>query len=309
MAGLGRGLSSLLSESKKAKEERELVSDAETGAPADSVPVERNFEPGGHVFEISIEKLKPSKYQPRRNFDAESLDELTQSIIEHGLLEPLLVRRIDEDFFEIICGERRFRACKQAGLVRIPCLVRDEMQSNAYAVALIENIQREDLNPLELAQALEVMISECSLSQEELARTLGKSRSSISNLLRLNNLHDEVKELLSSSAIDLGHAKVLLSLDTELQPNAARVIVKKNLSVRETEIFVKNVKEGKDDEEEKPARYRPDSFELWEKNIAERLSGVKVKFSGKNAEKGRVTLAYSSAEQLQSILRLLELEN
>jgi ParB family chromosome partitioning protein len=302
MAGLGRGLSSLLSESKKYKEEKIVEpelnkkEDREQGGVAD-----------GRIVDIEISKLEPSIYQPRKAFDEESISELAHSISEHGLLEPLLVQENSEGKYSIICGERRFRACKIANVSKIPCIVRTNLQNKAYAIALIENIQRENLNPLELAHALELMLNECKLSQEDLAKTLGKSRSSISNILRLRNLHPEVQELVASEAIDLGHAKVLLGLKTELQPQAAKIVVKKGLNVRQTEIFVENIKAEKNDKEDEVLPFRPKEYETWEKSLSTRLNGVKVKFSGKNADNGKLTLSYSSHEQLDELLKQLGL--
>ena len=241
MAGLGRGLDSLLSESKKNREEK--VRENEVSQPLNNISQDILTSEKNKIVELPISILKPSIYQPRKNFDKESLEELSLSIKEHGLLEPLLVKKSDEDKYEIICGERRYRACKLANLENVPCLIRDDLGDNGYAVALIENIQREDLNPLEMAQAFNLMLEECKLSQEDLAKTLGKSRSSIANIVRLNNLQEDVKKMILANQIDLGHAKVLLSLeDPNLQLKAALYVIKKSLSVRQTEQLVKNIK-------------------------------------------------------------------
>ena len=241
MAGLGRGLDSLLSESKKNREEK--VRENEVSQPLNTISQDILTSEKNKIVELPISILKPSIYQPRKNFDKESLEELSLSIKEHGLLEPLLVKKSDEDKYEIICGERRYRACKLANLGNVPCLIRDDLGDNGYAVALIENIQREDLNPLEMAQAFNLMLEECKLSQEDLAKTLGKSRSSIANIVRLNNLQEDVKKMILANQIDLGHAKVLLSLDDpNLQLKAALYVIKKSLSVRQTEQLVKNIK-------------------------------------------------------------------
>ena len=244
MAGLNRsrGLDFLLS-GNKIKEQTESEVKVDTSEKENSsviLPVDENS-----VVLLPIEKLKASVYQPRKAFDEEKLNELASSIKEHGLLEPLLVKKSQDDLYEIICGERRYRACKLANLSSIPCLIRDDLELNGYAVALIENIQREDLNPVEMANAFLLMLNECNLTQEELAKTLGKSRSSVTNILRINNLHDEIKNMIVDGQIDLGHAKVILSLeDKELQLKAAQYVVKNCLTVRQTEKLVSDIKEN-----------------------------------------------------------------
>lgn len=316
MPGLGRGLGALLSESKKAHVERaeqerqniarELDNNvppmpfASEGISEESVPL---LEKTGQGIEnIDIDKLLASKFQPRRVFNDEGLNELAASIKEHGLLEPLLVKNNSEGRYEIICGERRFRACKLAGIEKIPCIVKDVLESQAYAIALIENIQREDLNPLEQANALSQMLTECKMTQEELAKTLGKSRSTITNIIRISSLHDDVKNYISSGELDLGHAKVLLGLDISLQSKAAEYIVRKGLSVRQTELFVKDLKD--DDEEKKAKTPRFENFSIWEDSIKEKISGVKAKFSGNGDDKGKLTISYYSKEQLDKIKEL-----
>ncbi len=298
MAGLGRGLSSLLSESKKYKEEK-------LSSPS---PEKENGQLDNNkgIVDIELDKLEPSVYQPRKFFDNESISELANSISEHGLLEPLLVKKNNNGKFAIICGERRFRACKLASLTKVPCIIRDDLENNAYAIALIENIQREDLNPLELSKALEQMIHECNLSQDALAKSLGKSRSSIANILRLRNLHPDVQKQLAIGSLDLGHAKVLLGLKYELQPQAANIVISKGLNVRQTEAFVEEIKKEKNDKSD-VSKYRPKEYESWEKSLSSRFKGLKVKFSGKNADNGKVTLSYSSHEQLVELLKQLGL--
>lgn len=310
MAGLNRsrGLDFLLS-GNKIKEQTEsevkvIPSEKENNSAV--LPVDENS-----VVLLPIDKLKASVYQPRKAFDEEKLNELASSIKEHGLLEPLLVKKSQDDLYEIICGERRYRACKLANLSSIPCLIRDDLELNGYAVALIENIQREDLNPVEMANAFSLMLNECNLTQEELAKTLGKSRSSVTNILRINNLHDEIKNMIVDGQIDLGHAKVILSLeDKELQLKAAHYVIKKGLTVRQTEELVKNIKENGLEENSTKSKesYKNPSFNDWEKNISNVLSGVKVKFNASNEDKGKITLSYTSKEQLEHFLSLFSLK-
>lgn len=310
MAGLNRsrGLDFLLS-GNKIKEQTESEVKVDTSEKENSsviLPVDENS-----VVLLPIEKLKASVYQPRKAFDEEKLNELAFSIKEHGLLEPLLVKKSQDDLYEIICGERRYRACKLANLSSIPCLIRDDLELNGYAVALIENIQREDLNPVEMANAFLLMLNECNLTQEELAKTLGKSRSSVTNILRINNLHDEIKNMIVDGQIDLGHAKVILSLeDKELQLKAAQYVVKNCLTVRQTEKLVSDIKEnGLEDNAPKSKKsYKNLSFNDWEKNIGNVLSGVKVKFNASNEDKGKITLSYTSKDQLELFLALFSLK-
>ncbi len=309
MAGLGRGLGSLLGESQKIKKERQKIEVAEEQAQESSSADSAAAVAKNSVVNISIDKLKASIYQPRKIFDEESLNELADSIKEHGLLEPLIVKK-SEDIYEIICGERRFRACQLASLTEIPCLVRDDLDSNGYALALIENIQREDLNPLEMAEAFKQMLEECQISQEELAKTLGKSRSTVTNIIRLNNLQEDVKKMVVANQIDLGHAKVLLSIeDLDLQLKAALYVIKKSLNVRQTEELVKNIKvNGFDETKNKKVVFTSEKFGEWEKKIRLNLSGIKAKFKATSDSKGKLTLAYSSIEQLESLLNKLSID-
>lgn len=309
MAGLGRGLDSLLSESKKNREEK--VRENEVSQPLNTISQDILTSEKNKIVELPISILKPSIYQPRKNFDKESLEELSLSIKEHGLLEPLLVKKSDEDKYEIICGERRYRACKLANLENVPCLIRDDLGDNGYAVALIENIQREDLNPLEMAQAFNLMLEECKLSQEDLAKTLGKSRSSIANIVRLNNLQEDVKKMILANQIDLGHAKVLLSLDDpNLQLKAALYVIKKSLSVRQTEQLVKNIKLNNTEELEPTSTKEKveNNFGGLEEELNQKFSGIKFKFKATSEEKGKITLSYSSKEQLDNLLDFLKQE-
>lgn len=214
---LGRGLSALLSET----------------------------EAEGELRTVSISVILPSPFQPRRNFSEESLAELAASIKSRGLLQPLLVREIAPGTYELVAGERRLRAAKMAGLSEVPVLVKHFSDEEALSVALIENLQREDLNPLEEAEGYRRLIDEFGLSQEEIARRVGKDRSTVANALRLLRLPEEVKEDLYEGRLSAGHARALLALEDEgLILEARKVILKRGLSVRETEKLVKKLKEG-----------------------------------------------------------------
>lgn len=309
MAGLGKGLDALLSDSRSRGERTRRSSNENVAiSPMPIVDGEGKTTVVSSntvkITEINIDKLIPSVYQPRTEFNEESLNELASSILEHGLLEPLLVKK-NKDKFEIICGERRFRAAKRAGLTSLPCLIRDVVDNKAYAIALIENLQREDLSPLEQANALLHMQNELKLTQEDLAKTLGLSRASVANLLRLNNLTPSVKEALALGNIDMGHAKVLLSLEPDIQEKACSVIVKKALSVRQTEEYVKALKTA--DEDVKPTLVQPIIFKDYEQTLSSSLDGAKVKFVASGENKGKITLAYASEEQLNKIITMLGL--
>lgn len=302
---LGRGLGSLLSESKRSTE-RKIQGIKDTSVKQENVVASKNA-----VVELEIEKLHASIYQPRKDFDEEAIAELAASIREHGLLDPLIVKESADDpsCYEIVCGERRYRACKLAGITKIPCFIRNMARTDAYAIALVENMQREDLNPLEQASALEQMLNECGMNQEELAKTLGKSRSTVTNILRLNKLIPEVKEMLSLGKIDLGHAKVLLALEGNVQKNAAEVVVKKDLSVRQTEEFVKQVKDQDNDEgsdEKKPIPEKTVFIKNFESQIGAKFNGIKFRVGG-NENKGKLTLSYSNAGELAKLKELLGL--
>ena len=188
----------------------------------------------------------------------------------------------------------------------VPCLVRDVLEKNAYAIALIENIQRKDLNPLEQASALLQMMKECSLTQEDLAKTLGKSRSSVTNILRLNQLNENVKKFLLDGSIEMGHAKAILSLDSELQEKAAKIVVSKGLNVRQTEAFIKELKDESDkDLGSSKAKFEKSAmYKDWEKALNSSLHGALVKFTPQSNEKGKVVLSYKSKEQLEAIIKL-----
>ncbi len=333
MAGLGRGLSVLLDGSRERAERAERRQQAQQHADELELPevispmplegievptkgsspqrnVRRSLPPeiedvGEQVMMIELSKLKASPYQPRTEFNSDAIGELAASIREHGLLEPLLVRRAGDDVYQIICGERRYRACCVLELKRVPCLVREVIGTQAYALALIENIQREDLNPLEQAAAMQRMLDECKITQEELANTLGKSRSSVTNILRLNELERAVKELVSTKALTAGHAKVLLTLEGELQVKTAKLCVERGYTVRELEKFIKELKEkGQADEVSSPLP--PVILSEHDLDVlSTKLYGAKVQIKNKNDHQGRITLSFDNSAQLKSILQRL----
>lgn len=264
------------------------------------------------VHNILLTKLKASVYQPRTDFSSESLQELAASIKEHGLLEPLLVTRANDDpkSYEIICGERRYRAAQLAGLRAVPCLIRELSDEKAYAIALIENIQREDLSPLEIAKAYEQMMHQCKYTQESLAKSLGKSRSTVANTLRLLKLEPVVQKFLRLGDIDVGHAKILLALTGEHQIQAASTVVEQHLSVAATDVMVKELLSKLKAENESATKATTKSkalprFNNYEKYLNKSLKGVKAKFVVKNENQGKLTLSYTSVSELEYLLKVL----
>ena len=201
--------------------------------------------------EIDIDRILPNSHQPRKNFDEDALNELADSIREHGLVQPIVVRPLEDGFFQLIAGERRWRASQRAGLIRLPAVIREAGEDSALELALIENLQREDLNPMEEAQAYERLISDFGLTQEEVARRVGKNRATIANMLRLLRLPPEVQQWLRDNRITTGHAKALLSLsDLDAILDSAKKIIQGNYSVRQAEMLVarySNGAPGKDD--------------------------------------------------------------
>lgn len=250
------------------------------------------------LIRLKLEQIRPGKFQPRARMDPESLSELAESIKSRGVVQPLLVRPVNPGQYEIIAGERRWRAAKMAGLSEVPGLVREVPDEAALAIALIENIQREDLNPLEEASGLARLINDFGMTHEDAAQAIGRSRSAVTNLLRLLTLALPVRELLLKGEIEMGHARALLALDGAKQIELAQLAAARALSVREVERLVKRlqapvtVSSGRRD---------PDLLRL-EERLAEKLgASVSIK-SGKNRRSGKLVIAYTSLDHLDSIL-------
>ncbi len=248
---------------------------------------------------VPLDLIQRGKYQPRRDMDSTALEELAQSIRAQGVMQPIVVRPIGTGRFEIIAGERRWRASQLAGLDKIPAMVREVPDEAAIAMALIENIQREDLNPIEEAVALQRLQQEFQLTQQQVAEAVGKSRVTITNLLRLIALPEEIKTLLSHGDLEMGHARALLGLPAEQQVEGARHVVARALTVRQTEALVRQWLSTK----EKPvvaAKVDPDISRL-EQRLAERLgSPVQIKHGQKG--KGQLVIRYNSLDELQGVL-------
>ncbi|MBA1203843.1 ParB/RepB/Spo0J family partition protein [Pseudomonas capeferrum] len=280
--GLGRGLDALLS--------GPTVSVLEEQA----VKVDRR-----ELQHLPVEVIQRGKYQPRRDMDPQALEELAQSIRSQGVMQPIVVRPIGEDRYEIIAGERRWRATQQAGLDTIPAMVREVPDDAAIAMALIENIQREDLNPLEEAMALQRLQQEFELTQQQVADAVGKSRVTVANLLRLISLPEAIKTMLAHGDLEMGHARALLGLEEAQQLEGARHVVARGLTVRQTEALVRQWLNGKPEEVE-PAKADPDIARL-EQRLAERL-GSAVQIRHGNKGKGQLVIRYNSLDELQGVL-------
>jgi len=280
--GLGRGLDALLG-----------------GASVSAMQEEAAKVDTRELQHLPLDLIQRGKYQPRRDMDPQALEELAQSIKNHGVMQPIVVRPVSGGRFEIIAGERRWRASLQAGLEKVPALVREVPDEAAIAMALIENIQREDLNPIEEAVALQRLQQEFQLTQQQVADAVGKSRVSISNLLRLIALPEEIKTLLSHGDLEMGHARALLGLPAEQQVEGARHVVARGLTVRQTEALVRQWLSSKETPKAE-VKVDPDISRL-EQRLAERLgSPVQIKHGQRG--KGQLVIRYSSLDELQGVL-------
>jgi ParB family chromosome partitioning protein len=257
--------------------------------------------PAAGMAVLPIERIQRGRFQPRRDFNPESLQELADSIGAQGVVQPVVVRPLPSGQYELIAGERRWRAAQLAGLHEIPAVVRDVPDQAAMAMGLIENIQRDDLNPLEEATALNRLLNEFGLTHQSVAQAVGKSRAMVSNLLRLLELNDDVKEAVQGRQLEMGHARALLGLRGAPQSEAARHVVARGLSVRETEALVRRLLEqaAKGGAKE-TARLDPDIRKLQD-NLCERL-GARVEIRHARTGKGRLVIAYNSLDELDGIL-------
>lgn len=291
--GLGRGLDALLSSSKPAP--TPVNQDTAEVSPV----IEQSVDgPKSDLQKLAIEFLHSGKYQPRKDMSEEALEELASSIRSQGIIQPIVVRPISENSYEIIAGERRWRAAQIAKLDVVPCIIKDVPDEAAVAIALIENIQREDLNAMEEAIALSRLLNEFELTHQQVAEAVGKSRTTVTNLLRLNNLNDDVKILLEHGDIEMGHARCLLALEGESQSDAARLAVAKALTVRETEKLVRSILEPAPKKE--PLEKDPDVKQL-EQQLADNL-GAKVEINYNKKGKGKLVISYTNLDELDGIL-------
>jgi len=266
------------------------------------IPEELEKEDVQRIEDIDIDLICPNPNQPRKAFEQDKLDELTESIIKYGVIQPIIVRK-DGEIYTIIAGERRWRACKNANIKNIPCIVRDIENKNASEIALIENIQREDLNPIDEANAYEYIMTRYGITQEEVSNIVGKSRVYVTNIIRLTNLDDFVKNKIVVNEITAGHGRAMISLTPDKQIVMTNKIIKENLSVRDVEKLVRDTK--------KPGRRiapEKDKYLAYiEEMLTDRFSSrVNIK---KNKNKGKIEIEYTNNEDLNRILDLLKLED
>ncbi len=286
---LGRGLDALLGAARVDPEQAINSGNGDGAVNSD-----------GQLRKLPIEFLQPGKYQPRIDMHTESLEELAASIKAQGVVQPIVVRPVNgANRYEIIAGERRWRASQIAGLHEIPAIVRDVPDEAAIAMALIENIQRENLNPLEESHALQRLIDEFGLTHQEAADAVGRSRAAVTNLLRLLGLQEEVQRMVAQRHLEMGHARALLALEGNKQLSAARQVVSRALSVRETEALVRKLQSGEPETPSKP-RVDPDVRRLQD-DLAEKL-GAKVEIQHGPKGKGKLVIQYNNLDELDGIL-------
>ncbi|TKB46401.1 ParB/RepB/Spo0J family partition protein [Thalassotalea mangrovi] len=283
--GLGRGLDALLTTAPRPAADGGNAPQA--GKKTDS-----------DLKMLPVDTLQPGKYQPRKDMSEEALEELSHSIKAQGIIQPIVVRPVSSQTYEIIAGERRWRAAQLAKIDVVPCIIKDVADEAAVAIALIENIQREDLNAMEEAIALERLLSEFELTHQEVAEAVGKSRTTVTNLLRLNSLNSEVKTFLENGDIDMGHARALLALSGDVQTTTARTVAAKELTVRETEALVKKVLEPV--APKAPKEKDANTLKL-EQELAERI-GSSVDIQHNRKGKGKMVISYASLDELDGIL-------
>ena len=296
--GLGKGLGALLG--------GDLTEETKKEEPQEKIVVETKIVEVPKEVYLKISMIEPNQEQPRKEFNQEQLEELAESIRNYGVLQPIMVQK-KEDLYEIIAGERRWRAAKMAGLKEVPVIIRDFDRQKKMEISLIENVQRSDLNPIEEAMAYRQLIEEFGLKQEEIAERVSKNRATIANSLRLLKLDPRVQELLIQGVISNGHARALLAIeDLEQQYGAAELIVKNGLSVREVEKLVKSLlKPAKEKEPKKEERDLSFIFQDLEERMKS-IMGTKVMIHRKDKSKGRIDIEYYSEAELERIVELIE---
>ena len=308
--GLGRGLDALLGSKASAKAASDsakqdpaaiIRSATQAASQVDTSP-EKNID--GKLTTLPIEQLERGKYQPRRDMDQAALEDLAASIKSQGVMQPIVVRPTGQDRYEIIAGERRWRASQIAGRDSIPAVVRDVPDETAIALALIENIQREDLNPMEEALALKRLQDEFDLTHQQVADTVGKSRTAVSNILRLLNLPPDLKKLLEHGDIEMGHARALLSLEREDQHSIAAQVTARGLSVRQTEQLAKKAQAERSGKSIEPLIDRGPDVSRLEDKLGEHV-GLPVNVKQSRKGKGQISFTYSSLDELDGLLERL----
>ena len=305
--GLGKGLGAIFGDEvmESAAEEQEAKHQAKSKKAQEPEKKEEDSDIGKELM-VKVTSIEPNREQPRKDFNEEAMGELAESMKVYGVLQPLLVQK-KGDYYEIIAGERRWRAAKLAGLKEVPVVIREYTKQQTMEIALIENVQREDLNAIEEAKAYQRLIQEFELKQEEIAARVGKSRVTITNSMRLLKLDERVQEMLIQNQITGGHARALLTVeDGELQYKLAGKIIAENLSVREIEKIVKSLSKKKNPKEK---NVEDESLALIFRDLEERMKsamGTKVSINRKDKNKGRVEIEYYSESELERILELIE---
>jgi len=296
--GLDRGLDALINSNAAHRQHVEEVS-LESDGDASSEGQAQRPPRDGDLRHLPVELMQRGRYQPRKDMSADALEELAESIRAQGVMQPIVVRPLGDNRYEIIAGERRWRAAQMAELDVIPAVIREVPDEAAIAMSLIENIQRENLNPMEEALALSRLKEEFGLTHQQVADAVGKSRAMVTNLLRLMSLEADVKKLLEHGDLEMGHARALLSLSDAKQVEAARTVVAKGLSVRQTEVLVREF------EKEKPAKPAPAKDDPNVRHLINDLSdrlGAPVQIQQGNAGKGKLVISYNNLDELDGIL-------
>lgn len=297
--GLGRGLDMLIP--------REDTSHKAEASVEKKPGQQENAEPKEYDVEIDIRKIEPNRNQPRKQFDEDAIEELAESIKQFGVIQPLIVKK-KGDYYEIIAGERRWRASKKAGLKKVPVIIKNYDEKEILKISLIENLQREDLNPIEEAQAYQKLQEDYGLKQDEIAASVSKSRTAITNTMRLLKLDERVQKMVMDNLISSGHGRTIIPIeDKELQYETACKILDENLNVREAEQLVKKLLERKPDKEKKEeeSQQNAEMFHYFEGRMKDIL-GSKVTIKNKKNNKGRIEIEYYSAEELERIIDLIQ---
>ncbi|GED57261.1 ParB/RepB/Spo0J family partition protein [Brevibacillus formosus] len=263
------------------------------------------IEEGEQVKEVSVNEIRPNPYQPRKEFEQSAIEELAQSIKEHGIIQPLIVRKSIKGY-ELVAGERRLRAAKVAGLKEVPVVVKAYTDQQLMEIALIENLQRENLNPLEEAEAYDKLISHHDYTQEQLAQKIGKSRPHVANMLRLLQLPEKIRKMVSAAELSMGHSRALLGVtDKKVQQQLANDVVEKGLSVRQLEELVKQLNVSRETKKKKPAKNEPVLIEMEERLRSRFGTSVKIK---KGSKRGKIEIDFYSQEDLERIIDMLNIE-
>ncbi|MDD7114966.1 MAG: ParB/RepB/Spo0J family partition protein [Lachnospiraceae bacterium] len=293
--GLGRGLDMLIPKEESTKSAETKENKAEK--------TEKKKE--NEEILLDIRQIEPNRNQPRKQFDEDAIEELAESIKMYGVIQPLIVQKKD-DYYEIIAGERRWRACKKAGVKKVPVLIRNYEEQEILKISLIENLQREDLNPIEEAQAYQQLQEEYGLKQDEIAASVSKSRTAITNTMRLLKLDERVQKMILDNLITSGHGRTLIPLeDGDVQYQVAEKIMDENLSVREAEKLVKKILEPKEKEEEENNPEQEKMFEFFEEKM-KHILGSKVTIKNNKKNKGKIEIEYYSQDELERLIDLIQ---